>query len=63
MGDVVRTAGPTAEATLEANAPDGDVPEVGVPDGALGQHAENENEAVGPAKFLEPEPKPKTAKK
>ena len=46
-GEVVRTAGPSAEATLEANVGIGrSVTTSGIADGALGQHTKGENEPV-----------------
>jgi len=46
-GEVVRTAGPSAQATLEANVGVGPTVAIqGIADGALGQHTKGENEPV-----------------
>lgn len=69
-GEVVRTAGPSAQATLEANVGVGGE-SYGVPDGALGHHAIDENEPVSTsftrhqaelAAAAEPAPKASTSK-
>lgn len=47
--DVTRTAGEGAEATIDANVGRGEPNPVGIPDAALGQHAEGENQALLPS--------------